>query len=139
MSILFLKPLQTHVPFRLNMPSALSCQPEEGAEDDDEGMDGVAAEELKHTDSRSKDEELRCVLAVIRHGGESTESVGGIKNTNTSTDEWPIPLATDRTPKQKLKVKVTAEPLLALFNKYKDSKGMQVERKLGWNSAEHLH
>ncbi len=32
----------------------------------------------------------------------------------------------DRTPKQKLKLKVTAEPLLALFQRHKDSKGKQV-------------
>jgi hypothetical protein len=32
----------------------------------------------------------------------------------------------DRTPKQKLKIKVTAEPLLALFHRHKDSKGKQV-------------
>ena len=35
----------------------------------------------------------------------------------------------DRTPKQKLKVKVTAEPLLAMFLKYKDGKGKQAKLK----------
>ncbi|EFJ51971.1 hypothetical protein VOLCADRAFT_56293 [Volvox carteri f. nagariensis] len=49
------------------------------------------------------DWELRCVLAVIRHG--------------------------DRTPKQKLKVVVTQEPLLNLFHKYKDAKGKQAKLK----------
>lgn len=47
--------------------------------------------------------ELRCVLAVIRHG--------------------------DRTPKQKMKMKVTQEPLLALLHKYLDSKGKQAKLK----------
>ncbi|WIA10711.1 hypothetical protein OEZ85_010886 [Tetradesmus obliquus] len=47
--------------------------------------------------------ELRCVLAVIRHG--------------------------DRTPKQKMKVTVTQAPLLALFAKHKDSKGKQAKLK----------
>lgn len=50
--------------------------------------------------------ELRCVLAVIRHG--------------------------DRTPKQKMKMKVTQEPLLALLHKYLDSKGKQAKLKVGW-------
>uniref|UniRef100_A0A1D1ZXV8 Inositol hexakisphosphate and diphosphoinositol-pentakisphosphate kinase n=1 Tax=Auxenochlorella protothecoides TaxID=3075 RepID=A0A1D1ZXV8_AUXPR len=49
------------------------------------------------------DEELRCVLAIIRHG--------------------------DRTPKQKMKMKVTQAPLLALCNKYLDSKGKQAKLK----------
>ena len=35
----------------------------------------------------------------------------------------------DRTPKQKLKIKITAEPLLALFHKYKDGKGKQAKLK----------
>lgn len=35
----------------------------------------------------------------------------------------------DRTPKQKLKVVVTQEPLLALFHKYKDAKGKQAKLK----------
>lgn len=48
--------------------------------------------------------ELRCVLAVIRHG--------------------------DRTPKQKMKMKVTQEPLLALLHKYLDSKGKQAKLKV---------
>lgn len=49
--------------------------------------------------------ELRCVLAVIRHG--------------------------DRTPKQKMKMKVTQEPLLALLHKHLDSKGKQAKLKVG--------
>lgn len=48
-------------------------------------------------------EELRCVLAVIRHG--------------------------DRTPKQKMKMQVTQEPLLDLFHKYMDGKGKQAKLK----------
>jgi hypothetical protein len=50
--------------------------------------------------------ELRCVLAVIRHG--------------------------DRTPKQKMKMKVTQEPLLALLHKYLDAKGKQAKLKVRW-------
>ena len=38
-------------------------------------------------------------------------------------------LTTDRTPKQKLKVKVTAEPLLAMFQRYKDKGGKQAKLK----------
>lgn len=54
--------------------------------------------------------ELRCVLAVIRHG--------------------------DRTPKQKMKMKVTQEPLLALLHKHLDSKGKQAKLKVGgWAEA----
>lgn len=33
-------------------------------------MQGVSEEELERTDNRTQAEELRCVLAVIRHGGE---------------------------------------------------------------------
>jgi len=53
--------------------------------------------------SKYSDEELRCVLAVIRHG--------------------------DRTPKQKMKMKVTQGPLLDLFHKYVDFKGKQAKLK----------
>ncbi|KAL6765049.1 hypothetical protein V8C86DRAFT_1024953 [Haematococcus lacustris] len=66
-------------------------------------MPPVDAGEVARTDTRSTDEELRCVLAVIRHG--------------------------DRTPKQKLKIKVRAEALLALFAKHKDAKGKQAKLK----------
>jgi hypothetical protein len=59
---------------------------------------GHADDEQLHVD-----EELRCVLAVIRHG--------------------------DRTPKQKMKMKVTQAPLLALLHKYIDSKGKQAKLK----------
>lgn len=48
-------------------------------------------------------EELRCVLAVIRHG--------------------------DRTPKQKMKMVVTQKPMLDLLAKYIDSKGKQAKLK----------
>ncbi|KAK9823756.1 hypothetical protein WJX72_005206 [[Myrmecia] bisecta] len=54
-------------------------------------------------DERGQDEELRCVLAIIRHG--------------------------DRTPKQKMKMKVTQEPILELLRKYMDSKGKQAKLK----------
>lgn len=53
------------------------------------------------------------MLAVIRHG--------------------------DRTPKQKMKMKVTQDPLLALLQKYMDSKGKQAKLKVrgvfGWMGA----
>jgi len=39
------------------------------------------------------------------------------------------PCPTDRTPKQKLKLHTTAEPLLTLFKKYKDAKGKQAKLK----------
>ena len=48
-------------------------------------------------------EELRCVLAVVRHG--------------------------DRTPKQKMKLVITQKPLLDLLVKYIDSKGKQAKLK----------
>ncbi|GMH42191.1 hypothetical protein BSKO_10110 [Bryopsis sp. KO-2023] len=48
-------------------------------------------------------EELRCVLVVIRHG--------------------------DRTPKQKMKMKVTQPALLGLFERHKDAKGKQAKLK----------
>lgn len=54
-------------------------------------------------DGRRPGEELRCVLAVIRHG--------------------------DRTPKQKMKMVVTQKPMLDLFQKYIDSKGKQAKLK----------
>lgn len=59
--------------------------------------------ELAHTAERSERHELRCVLAVVRHG--------------------------DRTPKQKVKVKVSAAPLLDLFERHKDAKGKQAKLK----------
>jgi inositol hexakisphosphate/diphosphoinositol-pentakisphosphate kinase len=61
---------------------------------------GGGAEAL---DGQHADEELRCVLAVVRHG--------------------------DRTPKQKMKMRVTAPPLLALLHRYMDSKGKQAKLK----------
>lgn len=54
-------------------------------------------------EGRRPGEELRCVLAVIRHG--------------------------DRTPKQKMKMLVTQKPFLDLFHKYIDSKGKQAKLK----------
>jgi inositol hexakisphosphate/diphosphoinositol-pentakisphosphate kinase len=61
---------------------------------------GGGAEAL---DGQHADEELRCVLAVVRHG--------------------------DRTPKQKMKMRVTAPPLLGLLHRYMDSKGKQAKLK----------
>ncbi len=54
-------------------------------------------------ESGNEHEELRCVLAVVRHG--------------------------DRTPKQKLKFKATQPALLALFDKHRNSKGDQAKLK----------
>eukprot|EP00879_Flechtneria_rotunda_P022005 GHRR01023207.1.p2 GENE.GHRR01023207.1~~GHRR01023207.1.p2 ORF type:complete len:405 (+),score=176.18 GHRR01023207.1:1563-2777(+) len=69
---------------------------------DDDGTDDSSSTGVGAADP-NKWLELRCVLAVIRHG--------------------------DRTPKQKMKVTVTQGPLLELFNKYKDSKGKQAKLK----------
>ena len=66
------------------------------------GQGGVDAQE-GGGGGRHPDEELRCVLAVVRHG--------------------------DRTPKQKMKMKVTQPALLALLHKYLDSKGKQAKLK----------
>ncbi len=38
-------------------------------DDEDNVLDTWALEEIEKTDNRTKEEELRCVLAVIRHGG----------------------------------------------------------------------
>ncbi|GFR40431.1 hypothetical protein Agub_g1005 [Astrephomene gubernaculifera] len=106
--------LSALAPHRLNVqpnlpaPSRLT-NPDTGStvvsdeEDDDALVPGMDVSEVRHTAKRSQKEELRCVLAVIRHG--------------------------DRTPKQKLKVVVTQEPLLTLFHKYKDAKGKQAKLK----------
>eukprot|EP00775_Hariotina_reticulata_P002529 gene2529-2831_t len=66
-------------------------------------LSGADLLEATRTDERSTREELRCVLAVIRHG--------------------------DRTPKQKLKVRVRQPALLALFHKHADAKGKQAKLK----------
>jgi hypothetical protein len=39
-------------------------------EDDEGNLPDIDPEEQARTDNRTADEELRCVLAVIRHGGE---------------------------------------------------------------------
>uniref|UniRef100_A0A7S4GK18 Inositol hexakisphosphate and diphosphoinositol-pentakisphosphate kinase n=1 Tax=Eutreptiella gymnastica TaxID=73025 RepID=A0A7S4GK18_9EUGL len=74
--------------------------------------DREAAEEYKNayeTGATNWDEEtnsnieLRCVLAIVRHG--------------------------DRTPKQKMKMKVTQPALIALMEKHLDSKGKQAKLK----------
>lgn len=67
-----------------------------------EGMYADSEGDL-YESSHSSHEELRCVLAVVRHG--------------------------DRTPKQKMKMKVTQEPMLELLHKYLDSKGKQAKLK----------
>ena len=59
--------------------------------------------ERRRTACRGHHEELRCVLAVVRHG--------------------------DRTPKQKMKMKVTQEPLLRLLATHLDAKGKQAKLK----------
>ncbi|CAD7697573.1 unnamed protein product [Ostreobium quekettii] len=57
----------------------------------------------KEDDPRYQWEELRCVLAIVRHG--------------------------DRTPKQKMKMRVTQAPILELFEKHKDKKGKEAKLK----------
>jgi hypothetical protein len=81
---------------QLNMPNTISYNDMHRTAATAGG--GEADDEHLHVD-----EELRCVLAVIRHG--------------------------DRTPKQKMKMKVTQAPLLALLHKYIDSKGKQAKLK----------
>jgi hypothetical protein len=78
------------------------------------------------------------VLAVIRHGGEPHTTtyhnppVQEPMNSNRFTITCCLSCVllylclSDRTPKQKLKIKVTAEPLLNLFHRHKDAKGKQV-------------
>ncbi|GIL72959.1 hypothetical protein Vretimale_4607 [Volvox reticuliferus] len=107
--------LSALAPHRLNVQPNLPTytggltNPETGSnvvsddEDDEALVPGMDVSEVRHTAKRMQKEELRCVLAVIRHG--------------------------DRTPKQKLKVVVTQEPLLNLFHKYKDAKGKQAKLK----------
>ncbi|KAJ9526580.1 hypothetical protein QJQ45_017659 [Haematococcus lacustris] len=96
---------------------------------DDPDMPSVDAGEVARTDTRSTDEELRCVLAVItpwRMGGTGgaggQEGRGGSDGSDGGSEG-------NRTPKQKLKIKVRAEALLALFAKHKDAKGKQAKLK----------
>ncbi|KAG1672844.1 hypothetical protein FOA52_004648 [Chlamydomonas sp. UWO 241] len=90
------------------MPANPATVPEAPGGDEDSGM-GPRDESfmgLMDPDDMEDDnpeEELRCVLAVIRHG--------------------------DRTPKQKMKMKVSQPTYLALFDRYKDSKGIQAKLK----------
>jgi len=66
----------------------------------------ISEPQLMAVDSKPIDtvyDELRCVLAVIRHG--------------------------DRTPKQKLKMKVSSAPFLELLMRHIDSKGKQAKMK----------
>lgn len=65
--------------------------------------DAASCEDLAGRAGGPEDEELRCVLAVIRHG--------------------------DRTPKQKMKVRVTHPALLALLVRHLDAKGKQAKLK----------
>ncbi|CAL8465105.1 g4640 [Coccomyxa elongata] len=62
----------------------------------------AAMDSIDEVDDRHY-EELRCVLAIVRHG--------------------------DRTPKQKMKMKITQEPLLELLRKHMDPKGKQAKLK----------
>ncbi|KIY96139.1 inositolhexakisphosphate/diphosphoinositol-pentakisphosphatekinase, partial [Monoraphidium neglectum] len=71
---------------------------EEALDDDDSSSTNFGGEP-----SSNRFLELRCVLAVVRHG--------------------------DRTPKQKMKMPVTQPAMLELFNKHKDSKGKQAKLK----------
>ncbi|KAG2442512.1 hypothetical protein HXX76_002598 [Chlamydomonas incerta] len=97
--------VQPHLPTHSSAtnPDTGSAVVSDEEDDDDALVPGMDVSEVRHTAKRSQKEELRCVLAVVRHG--------------------------DRTPKQKLKVVVTQEPLLALFHKYKDAKGKQAKLK----------
>ncbi|CAK0787238.1 hypothetical protein CVIRNUC_010454 [Coccomyxa viridis] len=63
----------------------------------------AAVDSTDEFEDRGHHEELRCVLAVVRHG--------------------------DRTPKQKMKMKVTQEPLLRLLATHLDAKGKQAKLK----------
>eukprot|EP00803_Ostreobium_quekettii_P004618 evm.model.scf_439.9 EVM.evm.TU.scf_439.9 scf_439:61654-74618(+) len=54
-------------------------------------------------DDKYQWEELRCVLAIVRHG--------------------------DRTPKQKMKMKVSQAPFLELYERHKDKKGKEAKLK----------
>ncbi len=56
-------------PFHLPCVVA-SCPPQSDDDDDDDSLvPGMDVSEVRHTAKRSQKEELRCVLAVIRHGG----------------------------------------------------------------------
>lgn len=92
--------LSALAPHRLIMvpssPGALSSRPEDEEEEQEE-------EDDEEYDDYAKFNELRCVLAVVRHG--------------------------DRTPKQKIKVKVMNDLFMDLFHKYCDSKGKQAKLK----------
>ena len=65
--------------------------------------DAASCDDLAGRGGGPGDEELRCVLAVVRHG--------------------------DRTPKQKMKVRVTHPALLALLVRHLDAKGKQAKLK----------
>lgn len=101
-------------PHRLNIPpppipfmveeEKAGAMREVGSFNDLHGIGQELEEDEDEADGRLNEyEELRCVLAVIRHG--------------------------DRTPKQKMKMRISEPPLLELFEKYKDSKGKQAKLK----------
>ncbi|GAB4823839.1 hypothetical protein N2152v2_010885 [Parachlorella kessleri] len=92
--------------FRGNVDPSCYGIPAMGSYDDVRSPLKVAEDAIMGGGAESRvhpDEELRCVLAVVRHG--------------------------DRTPKQKMKMKVTQAPLLDLMHKYLDSKGKQAKLK----------
>jgi len=113
--------LNALAPHRLTTMPMLNTGPIFSAREEDEGVDVVGSmkavmsledmsglDDLDYDDEEGLEEgnpqeELRCVLAVVRHG--------------------------DRTPKQKMKMKVSQPSILALFDKYKDSKGKQAKLK----------
>jgi len=75
---------------------------------DEDGMDDDDSSSVNYDSSNgggatNRFLELRCVLAVIRHG--------------------------DRTPKQKMKMPVSQPAMLELFQKHKDAKGKQAKLK----------
>ncbi|KAI5007330.1 hypothetical protein ZWY2020_050775 [Hordeum vulgare] len=81
--------IPAHLPWRISEPA----QPSDAVRNQERGTVGIP----------TQSEELRCVIAVIRHG--------------------------DRTPKQKVKLKITQEKLLKLMLKYNGGKS-HAEAKL---------
>uniref|UniRef100_A0A453FNV1 Inositol hexakisphosphate and diphosphoinositol-pentakisphosphate kinase n=1 Tax=Aegilops tauschii subsp. strangulata TaxID=200361 RepID=A0A453FNV1_AEGTS len=81
--------IPAHLPWRISEPA----QPSDAVRNREQGTVGIP----------TQSEELRCVIAVIRHG--------------------------DRTPKQKVKLKITQEKLLKLMLKYNGGKA-HAEAKL---------
>lgn len=103
---LLCSPQSALAPHRLvlvpSSPGAVSMTPE-GRHVSEEGAEGVPEEEVDEEEDDASFEELRCVLAVVRHG--------------------------DRTPKQKVKVKVMNRLFMDLLHKYMEGKGKQAKLK----------